>query len=344
MAEPAVGVWRTWPEYAGWQEPPEGWEAFRNAQAAGVERGWALSWNGAVYALWRPSWQYSFSPTLAPLEAAIATGNTKMLENLPSDPPVDRERSVSESEAGQSITPAYRLNEIVTGDARELASSLQAGSVDLVFCDPVYQSLEDYVWLAEQSLRVLRPRGVVLAWASVPKSGRAQLAMEDAGLEYVYTLFYTVVAKTYRMRWYNLFCWTTPCLWFQRPGEASRPNRWMPDTFRETIVLPPEVLDNTVIATANPDDPFAWNKNTGVLKRWMERFSQPDEVVWDPFAGSGSVPVTAKMLGRRFYASELVPERAEESRTRLFSTPEPLPLALSIRPAEQAVMTFEEAA
>jgi adenine-specific DNA-methyltransferase len=236
----------------------------------------------------------------------------------------------------------YTLDTITTGDARKLSKSLPDGSVDLVFADPIYQNIKDYAWLAKTSLRVLGPRGVVLAWASVPKAGRAQAAMERAGLEYVYTLFYTVVAKTYRMRWYNLFCWTTPCLWFQRPGEATRPNKWMPDTLQETIVLPPEILDNTVIATANPDDPFAWNKNTGVLRRWMGHFSRPGGVVWDPFAGSGSVPVVAKMLGRRCYASEIVPERAEEARARLAATPEPMDLSVS--PAEQALMSLEEAA
>lgn len=237
----------------------------------------------------------------------------------------------------------HLLDQIATGNARRLSKSLPDGSVDLVFCDPVYQNIRDYSWLAKTALRVLRPRGVCLAWASVPKAGRAQLAMERAGLEYVYTLFYTVVAKTYRMRWYNLFCWTTPCLWFQRPGEATRPNKWMPDTFQETIILPPEVLDNTFISTANPEDPFAWNKNTGVLRRWMERFSSPGDVVYDPFTGSGSVPVAAKMLGRRCYASELVAERAEEARARLAATPEPLDLG-AVLPPEQAALAFEEAA
>lgn len=307
--------WKTWPEYADWRDPPEGWEAYRTVQAAGVEKGVALSWNGAQYALWRPGWRYDFAPTLAGIAQIMG---------------VDAPR------------PGYILDQIVTGDARQLAPSLADGSVGLVFCDPVYQNIEDYAWLAEQSLRVLRPRGVCLTWASVPKAGRAQQIMEDAGLEYVYTLFYTVVAKTYRMRWYNLFCWTTPCLWFQRPGEATRPNKWMPDTYRETVILPPEVLDNTVTATANPEDPFAWNKNTGVLRQWMSRFSRPGDVVWDPFAGSGSVPVAAKMLGRRCYASELVAGRADEARARLAATPEPM--ELSTPASEQAALVFEDAA
>lgn len=311
-----------------WRDPPEGWEAYRAAQAAGVDRGWSLAWNGAHYSLYRPGWQYSYSPQLAPLAAAITTGSMKPLKALATTPPPE--------------PAAYRLNQIVTGDARALAPSIEPGSVDLVFTDPVYQNLDDYAWLAEQSLRALRPRGVCLAWASVPRLGRAQQAMEDAGLEYVYTLFYTVVAKTYRMRWYNLFCWTTPCLWFQRPGEATRPNRWMPDTFQETVILPPECLDNTAISSAGADSPFEWIKNSGVLMKWLARFSKLGELVYDPFAGTGSVPLACKRTGRRFYASELLPERAEEARARLAVTPEPLDITPPA--AEQAALAFEEAA
>lgn len=217
------------------------------------------------------------------------------------------------------IASSYEIDQITTGDARKLARTIPDASIDLVFCDPVYQNIRDYSWLARTALRVLKPRGVLLAWASVPKAGRAQAAMERAGMQYVYTLFYTVTAKTYRMRWYSLFCWTTPCLWLQRPSEATRPSQWMPDTYGETTIL-----DNTVISTANPQNPFEWNKNTGVLMHWLERFCPPGGVVYDPFAGSGSVPVACRATGRRFIASEIDPARADEARARVAATPLPL--------------------
>lgn len=237
--------------------------------------------------------------------------------------------------------PACTENAIITGDARILSPTIPDGVADLVFTDPVYQNLDDYAWLARESLRVLRPRGAVLAWCSVPKLGVAQRAMEDAGLEYVYTLFYTVVAKTFRMRWYNLFCWTTPCLWMQRPGEATRPSAWMPDTFADTLILDPDVaarLDNTVISAAGPTGTFAWNKNTGVLVKWLTAFCAPGGLVWDPFTGTGSVPVAARMTGRRFLASEIDPARADEARARLAATP------ITPITAEDAVQLSMEAA
>jgi len=221
-------------------------------------------------------------------------------------------------------------NKIICGDARELAADIPDGSIDLIFTDPVYQNVDDYRWLSETALRVLKPRGKVLAWCSKPKLGRCQLAMEEAGLEYVYTLDYTVQAKTFRMRWYNLFCWTTPCLWLQRPGEATKPRKWIPDTYIDTILLEGEsvdlraVLSDTFISTAGPSGSYVWNKNLGVLKAWLDVFSAPGDVVYDPFTGSGSVPAVCRMLGRDFYASEIKAAVATEAQERVAALSEPM--------------------
>jgi DNA modification methylase len=223
------------------------------------------------------------------------------------------------------------LDQIVTGDARALSAHIPDASVDLIFTDPVYQQIDDYRWLAETALRVLTPHGRVLTWCSKPKLGRCQLAMEDAGLEYVYTLDYTVQAKTFRMRWYNLFCWTTPCLWFQRPGEATKPRKWIPDTYIDSIILDDDepvdvraVLPDTFISTAGPSGSYIWNKNLGVLKAWLDVFSAPGETIYDPFTGSGSVPLVCRMLGRHFYASEIRSEVAQQTSERIASMPEPM--------------------
>lgn len=250
----------------------------------------------------------------------------------------------------KATTEDDMLDQIVTGDAKELAKGIPDSSVDLILTDPVYQQTGDYRWLAETALRVLAPKGKLLAWVSKPKLARSQIAMEDAGLEYVYTLDYTVIAKTYRMRWYNLFCWTTPCLWMQRDGSASRPRRWIPDTYTDTIVLDGEAVElraalgDTFISTGGPNGSYIWNKNLGVLKAWIDAFSAHGATVWDPFCGSGSVPVVCKLLGRHFYASEIQPDVAEEARQRLNDTPLPMAGMLSIAKQEDFTLCPPSAA
>lgn len=55
------------------------------------------------------------------------------------------------------------LDEIITGDAREVVKEIPPESIDCIFTDPVYQNIDDYRWLATEALRVLKPKGMLLA-------------------------------------------------------------------------------------------------------------------------------------------------------------------------------------
>lgn len=197
------------------------------------------------------------------------------------------------------------FNQIITGDAREMAKQIPDESVDFIFADPVYSNIEDYRWLAEIALRVLKPDSACLAWCSKP--AECQFAMQEAGLNYQWTLNYTVVAKPTLLFQYGLFTWTTPCLYFAKGKRKAFPP--IPDTF---------------ISQSSPDNGFKWNKNIAVINRWLSSFTKPGDVVYDPFAGSGTVPAVCKMTGRNFIASEIDPLRAEAARQRVEQTPTPL--------------------
>ncbi len=58
-------------------------------------------------------------------------------------------------------------------------------------------------------------------------------------------------------------------------------------------------------------------KPVGVMKWILERYSNPDDLILDPFCGSGSTCVAAKMLGRRFIGIDISPEYCEIARQRL---------------------------
>jgi adenine-specific DNA-methyltransferase len=196
------------------------------------------------------------------------------------------------------------LNTIVTGDARELAKTIPDESVDLVFADPIYENIEDYRWLAETAMRVLKPNKACLAWTH--RTSPHQAVMEAEGLNYLWTLYYTVPAKTGLIH-PGLFLWTTPCMLFSKGKyKIAKP---FPETF---------------ISQQAPDNGFKWNKNIAVINRWLTAFTKPGDVVYDPFAGSGTVPAVCRMIGRNFIASEINPIRAQEARNRLETTPYPL--------------------
>ena len=199
------------------------------------------------------------------------------------------------------------LNQIITGDARELAKSIPDESIDLIFADPIYENIEDYRWLAETAMRVLKPNSALLAFSSHRWVAKSQIAMEETGLTYLYTLQYIIPGKPGALHLYGLYPCATPCLLFAKGRTKASP--YLPDA---------------LVSTDPADNEFKWQKNIKIVTRWLTAFSKPGDTVYDPFAGSGTVPAVCKMTGRNFIASEIDPERAEQARKRVEMTPIPL--------------------
>jgi hypothetical protein len=213
----------------------------------------------------------------------------------------------------------YLLDSVVTGDARVLAAGIPDQSVDLVFTDPVYDRLEDYVWLAETAARVLKPDSACLVWCSSIKQYEVQPLMKQH-LRFVLPLTYTKVAKTYKVWGYKTFLWSTPLLWFQKGGTHFHTSHgWLIDTVMDTLE------SNAVVSTATPPtQSYKWHKNPEAYGYWLRKFVSPGQIVWDPFTGSGSLPCLCKSYGIHFVASELDPVVAETARDRLACVQEPL--------------------
>lgn len=65
-------------------------------------------------------------------------------------------------------------------------------------------------------------------------------------------------------------------------------------------------------------------KPTELLRRILNDFSSPGELILDPFLGSGSTALAAKQLGRHFIGIEREPEYVKIAEQRLKETQEPL--------------------
>lgn len=197
---------------------------------------------------------------------------------------------------------------IYTGDARELSGAIPDESVDLIFTDPVYQNIDDYLWLARTAARVLKPKGIVLTWSNGKWHRINTNWLEGFGLIYRYTFTCHMIRAIAPLNG-RIISKCNRVIWFDRYGTSKLTD---------------------YIADGYPDrnDPslgnHRWAKSPRYTLYLMEAF--PWEVVFDPFCGGGTVPVVCKQLGtgRRYLAFEIEPETADLARDRVCKTQPPL--------------------
>lgn len=93
----------------------------------------------------------------------------------------------------------------------------------------------------------------------------------------------------------------------QKTGGKSK---WCIDTTVENIILD--------IRKPRPgDDSHPTEKPIELMSRFIEWHSQEDDIVLDPFCGSGTTCVAAKMLGRNYIGIDISEKYCQIARDRL---------------------------
>ena len=165
------------------------------------------------------------------------------------------------------IPEEYR-NQIVTGDARELAKRIPDESVDLIFTDPVYDRIDDYRWLAETAARVLKPDSACLAFCGIGYLPQTHQALLAGGLSYRWRL---VIKPVWKLEFHGkLLVGSQECLWYEKG--RSKLYQSQLDVQMSTVKGQYSVNGSN------------WGKSPQVLRRLVEAFTPAGAVILDPFA------------------------------------------------------------
>jgi DNA modification methylase len=200
------------------------------------------------------------------------------------------------------------LNQIYTGNARDLASGIPDDSIDLILCDPVYWQIEDYAWLAATGRRVLKPYGSCIAQVGTYYLFDAMRAMAEH-LDYYWLVSETLThaAAFFCRRIAQLH---KPFLWFAKGLQNCPKRKYMIDR----------------VHSPKSKAFHVWGDGVGTMIPFIDRLTHPGDLVFDPFTGGGTVPAACKELGRNFLAFEIDEPTAITARRRLAEMGDPLPL------------------
>lgn len=158
---------------------------------------------------------------------------------------------------------------------------------------------------AQQFRRVVRPGGAIALMAGAHAVAAWMVACEDAGLIWMAEM--TVLWNTGKPRANNFGSLTTHILWFVTPGAR---HTWNSD--RRSIYS--NVLVCKKVPIQHREHPA--QKPLELTTFLISLLTRANDVVLDPFAGSGSTLVSAEIVGRRWLGFERNRENARAAQRR----------------------------
>jgi len=204
-------------------------------------------------------------------------------------------------------------NRIVQGDCAEVLKSLPDGAADLAVTDPPYlvnyrdrngrSIMNDggdpaFLHAFADLYRVLKPDSFCVCFYGWNRVDEFFGAWKQAGFRPV---GHIVWAKNYTSR-SGFLQYRHEQAYVLAKGRPARPAKPLAD------VQPWTYSGNR----AHPTE-----KAVSILTPLVRAFSKPGDLVLDPFAGSGSVPVAAALAGRRYAGIELEERYCALARKRL---------------------------
>jgi adenine-specific DNA-methyltransferase len=207
------------------------------------------------------------------------------------------------------------LQRIIHGDCITVMRTMPSECVDLIATDPPYlvgyqprdgRSIlndENDAWLLPsfaQMYRVLKNNRFLVSFYSWNKVDRFFEAWKSAGFR---TVGHLVWVKNYHSN-ERFVRYSHEAAYLLAKGEPEKPSVALRD------VLAWEYTGDGLHPTQKP---------VMALAPVIKAFSKEGEVVLDPFAGSGTTAVAAKLAGRRFIGIELDPAYHRIAKRRLLS-------------------------
>lgn len=212
---------------------------------------------------------------------------------------VARER-VAEAKRAEEHEPltVHDQAEIRLGDFRECLADL-AGTVDAIITDPPYgQDYDDiYPAITRVAATLLKPTGCLAVLCGTrPELWLRRLpAMEE----------------TMPLRWVG--CYLTPGASYRVQGMNVASN-WKP-----VLIFGADRNLNSDLFRSSGDakEHHRWGQNEDAFASLVQAFSDPGQLVVDPFLGAGTTAVVCAALGRRFVGCDTDGAAVSTARERL---------------------------
>lgn len=189
-------------------------------------------------------------------------------------------------------------NDVTTG-----LNNIEDESIDFIITDPPYpkEYLSLYSNLSEIANRVLRPGGSLIVMTGQTYLPEVIERLAE-NMTYHWCLSYlTPGGQSPQLFQKNVNTFWKPVLWFVK---GKYEGDWIGDVIKSPV-------------NDNDKRYHEWGQSLSGMKDIIERFTNPDDTILDPFLGGGTTGVAAVTMGRKFVGIDIKQENVDISSDRI---------------------------
>ncbi len=200
---------------------------------------------------------------------------------------------------------------LLQGDFEELGTTIPDNSIDLIFTDPPYrlQDLDLYEKLGTLANTVLKEGGSLVTFVGQYELLNIGRLVEKSGLKYRWPICVKHTGHYAKMRGFGTIisvAWK-PLLWFVKgqDGKTSNNLGWIVN----------------FVESKKPDKiAHEWEQSTVEAEHVIKGLTVENQIVLDPFMGSGTTGAAALQLKRKFIGIEIDKDHYSNAVNRLSNT------------------------
>jgi len=223
------------------------------------------------------------------------------------------------------------INKIICGDCLEVMKNIPEDSIDLIVTDPPY-GIKYANWdnkiidISKESYRVLKLNGSIVIFSGWSNVLDVKLQMEKYFRLNNWIIYDRIKGRGAK---YNLVSTREDILWFVK-GTKWTFNKQQSNVPKKTKGMGSKNgLKNRVLSNVWSDIPplVPWSKERvnhptqkpcSLIDRIIKMCSNEEDLVLDPFLGSGTTAVSCKKLNRNFIGIDIAREYCKLANERIF--------------------------
>lgn len=199
--------------------------------------------------------------------------------------------------------------QIRNGDFKELCKDIKDNSIDCIITDPPYpkEYLEYWKDLSEISSRILKPGSFLITYTGkyyLPEV----ITQLSSHLKYYWQFVLLHTGSLAAVHPVKINTGYKPILVYYKPYTED-----------DSIPVIEDYVKDIIEGSGREKEHHEWEQSVDEMQSLLDIFTKSDDLILDPFAGSGSIGVLCKQNNRRCILMEINKDHCDTMKDRLYN-------------------------